>query len=167
MINIDEEIKAKLAVFIIDMQDDFIMGNKAKLALIPRQINLIKFCQENNLPLFLVEYNGHGRTVAPLLEEINKISRDNLYLVLKDHWSPFSSTAVAEVLRDIGIEYVLVSGVNACACVYETLAESVDLGFKPLVSYDLMAGYCDDCLDETNRQHWELSGFKFIEFEAG
>lgn len=162
-----EDIKEKMAVLIIDMQDYFITDNEAKLALIPKQIKLIEFCRKNDVPVFLIEYCGYGRTTRSLLEVAHKISKENLYFVPKNTWSPFASTQLDQALKNIKAEYLLVSGINACACVYDTLAEANDLGFKTLVSYDLMAGYCDYCLINEDRKHWELSGFEFIEFEAG
>jgi len=162
-----EEVKDKMAGLIIDMQYHFIADNEAKLALIPKQIKLIEFCRKNDVPVFLIEYYGYGRTTKSLFEVAHKIFKEKLYLVPKNTWSPFTSTQLDKALKNIKAEYLLVTGINVCACVYDTLAEATDLGFKTLVSHDLMAGYCDYCLINEDRKHWELSGFNFIEFKAG
>lgn len=58
----------------------------------------------------------------------------------KNSSSPFSSTAIDQLLRNMGIEYLVVTGVLTFACVLLTAADAADRGYRCVVVEDAVAG---------------------------
>lgn len=148
-----------LAVLIIDMQKSFLDEPELK-DLIPQQIEVIRFCRQKSIPVILVEYRVFGRTVMKLRKEVcpSLTSR-----VTKRYDDAFYETRLKKVLSSMGITNLLLAGVYAGGCVYETAAHAIEEGFQVLTSCDLIAGYCDTPLH--NEAWYQENGKYFLNYQ--
>jgi len=148
-----------LAVLLIDMQSRFVTGEE-KLALIPRQIAMLRFCKQTGTPLIVIEYEGEGETIEPLREEF---SGSKIYRITKPGDDAFSGTRLKETLDEIGARQLLVMGVNACKCIFDTVSHAVELGYEVIISDDLIAGYCGKSNCNPNyRRKWYRKNTHFM-----
>jgi len=142
-VNLNKSILPNLALVLIDMQDSFIHIEERKI--IPNQIAILRLCKRNHVPVVIVEYIAEGRTVPRLLRETQKIPSDSLYKIIKEYDSAFVKTKLEEILESLSAQYLLITGVKACACVHQTVSDAVAKGFKIISASDLIAGYCNNC----------------------
>lgn len=127
------------ALVIIDMQVHFI-GPFAKRAIgaIQREIN---FAKRANDMIILLEYDGYGPTVKPILRTIGDYEHHVVTKVIDD-----GSSYLKKYLPEKP-SYIKIAGVNAGACVRQTV-----MGLKQCYSnivliadgIDYNPGYCDD-----------------------
>jgi isochorismate hydrolase len=148
---------SNLAVLLIDMQKDFVTRPE-KFDLIPNQVAVLRFCRERYLPVVWIEYDESGETMPELVVELNKIPPGKLYFVSKGSANAFIETDLGEMLRSINATDLIIMGVNACACVYETAVEAHRQGYQIITSENLVAGYCSKCLPERRNEWYEKNG---------
>lgn len=149
-----EEINTKIAVLLIDMQNVFVdhlrVGAKEKI--IPKQIEVIRKCKENDIPLYVIvldnpnfpkEIMSLNMQISDELENIpNKI------LITKNKDNAFAGTNLDELLFDQRITHLLLMGVNAQGCVLDTAKTAIEKGFKIITASDLIAGQPTDAEDD-------------------
>jgi nicotinamidase-related amidase len=112
--------KSSLGVLLIDMQDNFLeyIEDKEKKKLIKNQIGIIYLCEVYDIPLIFLEYEGNGRTIGELQEAAQKV-RVKIALE-KSYDDGFANTDLADKLRALSIDTLLLMGINASACVKRT-----------------------------------------------
>lgn len=125
----------KLAVLLIDMQEPY--PTKEYQDIIPKQAELIKVCQKEAIPVIMVEYIGCGRTIPQLTSLLPK---DNLR-VIKRKDDAFYLTPLDDILQELEVKKLILTGINACACVLKTAVSARELKYQITGSLDLMAGY--------------------------
>lgn len=136
---VEEKEVGHLAVLVIDMQEWFLTAIEydEKLKEIPYQLEVLEYCKENNIPVFVLEYKNCGQTIKLLKDKIDGL-KDKTY-VTKPYDDGFAQTDLAELLRKSSIDTVLLMGINASACVLSTAAGAVMSGFKVMTSKDLIS----------------------------
>jgi ureidoacrylate peracid hydrolase len=87
-----------------------------------------------------------GTWDAELVEELEDLADDPTYVVVKHRFGAFYETRLDALLRMLGVEALLVTGVTANACVETTLREAY------LRDYDVVA--VTDCIAAV-RPEWE------------
>ena len=160
--HIKPEPKPKVAVAVVDMQEDFlrdIAPDEIKRE-VSYQLNVLDYAKERQLLVYelhtvmrkhiidnlneeLKEYEiellqnlGFGKTEPRLKRKLDHI---NSKLVRKYDDNGFIETSLATELREQGIEYILLMGINACACVKKTGQGAIDNGFKIMTLKELIA----------------------------
>ncbi len=141
---INKEILPRFAVLLIDMQDNFICDREERQALIPNQVRVIRFCEQNNIPVVIVEYSGFGQTAEELVTAVQNLPLNNIYYVIKPQLNAFAETNLADLLKARKIEYLLIMGVSTCACIYETAFCALQSDYKIITSRDLIEGYWEE-----------------------
>ncbi|MBI4152493.1 cysteine hydrolase [Candidatus Woesearchaeota archaeon] len=128
-----------LAVLLIDMQGIFLknISPVERQEEIAYQSDVLDFCRQNNVPLYVLEYQGCGRTM-PSLEDKYLQLRD-VRRVIKMYDDGFWETNLAEQLHHSGIERLLLMGINASACVRSTAEGALEHGFAIMTSKQLIA----------------------------
>ena len=58
----------------------------------------------------------------------------------KTRFNPFASTSLEALLRERGVEYLVIAGVSASGAVYQTATDAADRGFGVLVVSDACPG---------------------------
>jgi len=132
-----------LAVLLIDMQDGFLDSLEKKL-LVPNQIQVLKFCKEKEIPVMVFEYKRFGRTTSSLVMELKNIPRKNVYWFEKTDNDAFSVSDFYFLLKRKKITKLLLMGINAAFCVFDTAKTAIRVGFTIMTSEDLIAGYKDE-----------------------
>jgi nicotinamidase-related amidase len=108
-----------------------------------RIASLTRDCRDSSL--------GHHlrRLLAPVdsreaefLDQLRP-ERDEI-VISKTTSSPFSSTAIDRVLRNLGIRHLVVCGVATNACVEMTVRDAADRDYGVIVVDDACAGLSDD-----------------------
>lgn len=151
MYHFDKLKTENLALIIIDMQDSF-LKTKEKLELIEKQIPVIKFCMMKNIPIAIFEYDGEDTNILIKESLLNytykktfiKHTDDAFYVRYFNIWLEINK-----------INTILLMGVNACCCVYDTAKSITKNGFNLITIGDLIAGYCPDCLEPTKSWYAE------------
>ncbi|MFA6365368.1 MAG: cysteine hydrolase [Candidatus Paceibacterota bacterium] len=147
-------IKPKnVAVLLIDMQEYF-LDEAGKKAIIPYQVAIIQECQDMGIPFIVLEYEDQGDTIPELQEKIEKLP--NHHWIVKSNDSAFPGTNLDDLLKEQGVEKLLLMGVNACACVRDTARDAVRKGYEIITSDMLIAGCCPVCKEAT--QWFEENG---------
>jgi nicotinamidase-related amidase len=91
-----------------------------------------------------------GTPEHDLIPELT-VTRDDLVLD-KNTLSPFSSTAIDQVLRNMGVENLVISGVTTNAAIETTARDAGDRGYCPIVVEDAVAAYLPDDHDGAPRR---------------
>lgn len=128
-----------LAVILIDMQDSFLdeVSKEERNKEIPYQLDVLDYCKDNRIPVFVLEYHGCGETVRVLKEKVDSLPVKTY--ITKHYDDGFFETSLEKKLREQGVESILLMGVNASGCVRRTAESAVELGFKILTSKGLIA----------------------------
>jgi nicotinamidase-related amidase len=82
-----------------------------------------------------------GSADAQILQEVEP--RPGELIVNKTSRSPFNSTAIERLLRNLEIETLILTGVTTSACVETTGRDAADRGFQVVIVEDATAEYDD------------------------
>lgn len=136
---LSNENSLKMAALIIDMQLDFLdkVPRKRRDQIVENQIKIIKLCAQKDIPLFILEYQGHGKTISKLRREIKRVRIKKT--IIKKNDDGFLKTNLALKLKRLGITQVLLMGINASACVQRTGGGAIKNGFNIITSKKLIA----------------------------
>lgn len=128
-----------LAVLLIDMQEWFLnsIEYEERHREIPYQLEVLEYCKNNSIPVFVLEYKDCGPTVKILKDKVDSLEK-KVYIT-KNFDDGFVKTDLAKQLRKNNIDTVLVMGINASACVLSTASGAIMAGFKVMTSDDLIA----------------------------
>ena len=139
---------ANICVVLIDMQKDFLFKKPNKLKLIPPQVSVLKFCMSNSVPIVIFEYIGYGNTAPKIQEAVKGNPEASVYCLNKKYDDAFYKTELNKILVAHKTKNIIIMGVNAGFCVYETAKSAIENGYQVVTSRDLIAGY---------RTKWEKS----------
>lgn len=126
---------------LIDMQKDFIFNKPNKLKLIPSQVSILRFCVSNRIPIVIFEYVGYGNTAPEIKEAVKGKPGAHVYCLNKKYDDAFYKTELNKILVAHNTKNILIMGVNAGFCVYETTKSALENGYSVTTSKDLIAGY--------------------------
>lgn len=133
-----------LAIVIIDMQDHFIgsMSEIRRNNLIDRQLEILQECIDQDLPVVVLEYDGSGPTTSRLKAKLSQVPR--LETIVKYLDDGFYGTNLDQVLKNLGVESILLTGVNASVCVRKTASSAVNIGYNVITGKHLITDVsCD------------------------
>lgn len=144
----------KLSILLIDIQNVFVdhlrMGAKERI--IPKQIEILKKCEENHIPIYVIELDAPDfpKEIMELNSQVDEALKNiqGKVLVIKKSDNAFTGTRLEEMLTEQNITHLLLMGVNAQGCVLDTAKTAIDKGFKIITSSDLIAGQPTDREDD-------------------
>lgn len=135
--------KNRLAVFLIDMQDDFILTLPPHELerIVPNQIHIIRLCKQERIPFFVLHFchEEHGELFKKLRNEIQTLDTHLVSFIEKKKNDGFLNTNLKEKLFDLSIFDIFVMGINAHACVRETVEHGMKY-FNMIISADVISG---------------------------
>lgn len=76
----------------------------------------------------------------------------------KRHYSPFSEPDLPRLLRDRGIDTLVISGAETDVCVLATVLAAVDLGYRVVVASDALCSVSDETHDALMKLYHERFG---------
>lgn len=151
----------KTAVVVIDMINDFVTGvfkNKRAEKIIPNVKQLLNFARENKIPVIYVndahlpnvdgefdiwpQHAVAGTWGAKIVDEL-KPQKDD-FALRKRRYSAFYGTSLDQLLRELRVDTLILTGVVTDICIQHTAADAFFRGYKIIVP--------KDCVEAINEQ---------------
>src|SRR5215203_6437945 len=146
----------KLALMIIDMQKEFYVGQtKDQMDRAAEHINYIlpKF-EDKSLPIIYVQDLDEGEGVVPGAEGFEIIDslkpKENSTVIHKTYGNSFNKTDVDKILKEAGVDTVVMTGFCAEFCVLSTYRGAKDLDYFPVILKNAIAS-----TEESNKEFVE------------
>ena len=151
-------------MIVIDMNKDFVygrLGNERARNLVPRLRKLIESARESGVPIIYVgdahlptdpeirvwgEHSMKGTDGAQVVDELRP--REGDYVLEKRAYSAFYETGLDPLLRSLGVDTVILTGLHANICVRHTAADAFFRGYRIIVPSDAVDAF-------TEREHVE------------
>jgi len=150
----------KTAVLVIDMINDFVTGvfkNRRAEKIIPNVKQLLSFARENKIPVVYVsdahlpsvdtEFNVWGQHAvagtwgAQVVDEL--VPRKGDFILQKRRYSGFQGTDLDQLLRDLEVDTLILTGVVTDICIQHTAADAFFKGYRTTVPKD-----CVEAIDD-------------------
>lgn len=147
------------AILVIDMLNDFVTGklkcDRAK-NIIPNLKKLIEFAREKKVPVIycndshlsvdgeLKLWGPHairGTEGAQVISELKPDEND--FIVNKRTYSAFFETGLDPLLRDLGVDTVIITGLHTNICDRHTAADAFFRGYKIVVAKDAVEAFTE------------------------
>ncbi len=131
----------KTALLIIDVQNDFFKINQASADSLKSAIEYINeaidIFRKKNLPIVVIQHKNEKENLMPGspgfdVPESVKLQPQDLHIV-KTYGNSFTKTGLAEKLRELGVDTVIITGFCAEFCVLSTYRGALDYDFTPIV----------------------------------
>ena len=134
-------MKTKPALLVIDIQNEFFNRNqacddslKSAIEYINAAINLFR---EKNLPIVVIQHKSEEQGLVPGksgfdVHDSVKLKPQDIRIV-KTYGNSFTKTGLAEKLRELGVDTVIVTGFCAEYCVLSTYRGAQDFDFTPII----------------------------------
>jgi nicotinamidase-related amidase len=131
----------KPALLIIDMQNKFFNINqgcsdslKSAIEYINASIDLFR---EKSFPIVVIQHKDEEQGLVPGntgfdVSQNVKLEPQDIYIV-KTYSSSFTKTGLAEKLKELGVDTVILSGFCAEFCVLSTYRGAENYDFKPII----------------------------------
>jgi len=151
----------KPAILVVDMLNDFVTGAlkcDRGLAIVPATAKLLDearkagvpviFCNDAHLPKIdreLEIWGDHamaGTKGAQVIPELNVQPSD--YIVPKRRYSSFFQTDLDALLRELGVQTVVLTGLHTNMCVRHTAADAFQLGYKVVVAKEATNSFTEE-----------------------
>jgi nicotinamidase-related amidase len=148
-----------LAVLLIDMQQSFIkdVSVPERKKLIKTHIDIIRYCNEQNIPLIHVEYAGQGKTVPQIRKVLNET---NTIYISKSAPDVFSENGLGDIIRkELNRNTLFLMGLYASECVYSSGWGAKELGFEVITSNDVIADHADTTYYTSIKRNSSLETF--------
>jgi len=130
----------KSALFIIDVQNRF-FSNQACADSLNSAIEYINatitFFRKKNLPIFVIQHKDEQENLVPGTPDFEvpkslKLEPQDTRII-KTYGNAFTKTGLAEKLKQLGVETIIVTGFCAEYCVLSTYRGAQDLDFIPII----------------------------------
>jgi nicotinamidase-related amidase len=131
----------KPALLVIDMQNQFFNLNQACSDSLKSAIEYINAAiilfRKKNLPIVAIQHKSEEEGLVPGkpcfdIPSSVKIESQDMYIV-KTYSNSFTKTELAEKLRNLGVDTVIVTGFCAEYCVLSTYKGAQDYDFTPII----------------------------------
>ena len=124
------------ALLIVDIQGNLARLMHGKELLFKNVQKLIKGIQVLRIPILWVEQNPQG--LGPTIPEIADILPD-IQPISKTSFSSCRNDLFLQALKDLNRKQVLIAGIEAHICVYQTAVDLVDLRYEVQVVADAVS----------------------------
>lgn len=154
----------KPAVVVIDMINDFVTGifkNKRAEKIIPNVRQLVNFARENKIPVVYVndahmpdvdvefdvwpQHAVAGTLGAQVVDELEPEKSD--FVLHKRRYSAFQGTDLDQLLRELKVDTLILTGVVTDICIQHTAADAFFRGYRIIVPVD-----CVEANDEQTQK---------------
>ena len=131
----------KTALLIVDVQNDFFKINQACADSFKSAIEYINeaidIFRKKNLSIVVIQHKNEKEKLAPGNPGFDvsgnvKLEPQDLHIV-KTYGSSFTKTGLAEKLRELGVDTVIITGFCAEFCVLSKYRGALDHDFTPII----------------------------------
>lgn len=169
------------ALIIIDMLEEFVHGRlKSPDAekIVPSIKRLIGIARQNNVPVIYVAdrhfpvdhelkiWGKHalmGSEGSEIIKELAPSGKD--YVLYKRSYSGFRDTGLDMLLRDLGVDTVILTGIHTHICVLHTAGDAFYHGYNIYVVKDAVAAFSRDDHEYALKYMEKIYGVKIINVE--
>ena len=151
----------KPAILVVDMLNDFVYGaltcDRGK-AIVPATAQLLDAAREAGVPVIfcndahrkgidreLTIWGDHaiaGTEGAEVIPELKPSKKD--YIVPKRRYSGFFQTDLDILLKELGVETVVMTGLHTHMCVRHTSADAFSLGYDVVVAKEATDSFTEE-----------------------
>lgn len=123
---------------VVDMMQYYLSHHDKEKAeeMIGSQLKVIDFLNQMNYPIAVLEYDERGTTIDRVAEEVEKNKRHAYFL--KQCNDGFLDTNLFDKLRKWQSNHLIMMGINASYCVFETAQSGSQYGFQISTAKDLI-----------------------------
>ena len=151
----------KSAILVVDMLNDFVTGAlkcDRGLAIVPKAAELLRAARAKNVPVIFCNdahlkdidhelklWGDHaiaGTKGAEVIPELELCATD--YVVPKRRYSGFFHTDLDLLLKELGVDTVILTGLHAHMCVRHTAADAYQLGYDVVVAKDATDSFTEE-----------------------
>lgn len=151
----------RCAILVIDMLNDFVTGAlkcDRGLAIVPQTAKLLKEARKKNIPVIFCNdahlknidhelklWGDHaiaGTPGAEVIPELELCEKD--YVVPKRRYSGFFRTDLELLLKELGVNTVIMTGLHTHMCVRHTSADAYQLGYDIIVAKDATDSFTEE-----------------------
>ena len=142
-------LKEKTIGLVVDIQERLVPVMEENEQFVENCIKLIQGLQILGLPLVVTQQytKGLGETIP----EIKAVINDFQYIEKKD-FSCLDEPVVAEKLALLGIQNVIICGIESHVCVLQTAIDLKEAGFVPVVVMDCVSSRSFDNMDRASER---------------
>lgn len=152
---------SKRAILVVDMLNDFVTGAlkcDRGLAIVPKTAELLRGAREKGVPVIFCNdahlrgidhelklWGDHaiaGTKGAEVIPELELCEKD--YVVPKRRYSGFFHTDLDLLLKELGVDTVILTGLHAHMCVRHTAADAYQLGYGIVVAKDATDSFTEE-----------------------
>lgn len=137
----------KTALVIVDIQNDYFPGGRFEQegaeAAADKAAQVLAHFRENGMPVIHIQHESLQEDAGFFLPNTNGVQihdsvapQGNETVVLKHFPNSFRETDLETILRDQGIERVVIVGMMTLMCIDATARAAFDLGFEVVVLND-------------------------------
>lgn len=155
--DLGEVVKVRPALIIVDMVVDFVtgkFGNPYAQGIVPNIRLLIDKAHEKNIPVIYLrdahteedkelslwgKHAMEGDKGSEIIPELSPQEGD--YVIKKKVYSGFYKTNLEEVLRNLNVDTVILTGTSTHICVLHNSADAFFRGFEVIVVSDATASF--------------------------
>lgn len=126
----------KLALMVIDMQAAFYEGSsKTSMDSAVEYINAaLDLFREKKLPILWVQDSDDFKPGEPGFEIITALNpEENEIRIVKNYGNTFNKTDCAEILKNLNVDTIILTGYCAEYCVLSSYRGAQDLDFVPII----------------------------------
>ena len=151
----------KPAILVVDMLNDFVtgaLGCDRGRAIVPATAQLLDAARQAGVPVIfcndahrkgidreLIIWGDHaiaGTKGAEVIPELNLCEKD--YVVPKRRYSGFFQTDLDILLRELGVETVVMTGLHTHMCCRHTAADAFCLGYDVVVAKEATNAFTEE-----------------------
>jgi len=131
----------KPALLVVDVQNEFFKINQACSDSLKSAIEYINVAmglfRKKNLPIVVIQHKSEEQDLVPGKSGFDvpdsvKLEPQDMRVV-KTYGNSFAKTGLAEKLRELGVDTVIVTGFCAEFCVLSTYRGAQDVDFTPII----------------------------------
>ncbi len=154
----------KVAVLVVDMLNDFVTGAlkcERGAAIVPKTAELLSAARKNGVNVIFCNdahikgvdhelklWGDHAIAGTPGAMVIPELCMcDSDYTVPKRRYSGFFHTDLDLLLRELGVDTVILSGLHTHMCVRHTAADAYCLGYNVIVASDATDSFTQEDYD--------------------
>ena len=173
----------KQAILVIDMLNDFITGAlkcDRGVAIVPQTVKLLDGARKVGIPVIfcndahvkgvdheLKHWGEHaiaGTHGAEVIPELKLCDKD--FVVPKRRFSAFFHTDLDLLLKELGVDTVVVCGLQTHICVQHTVADAYYLSYNVAVPKDATDCFTQEIYDYTIKYLADIYGAKICDVDS-
>ena len=172
----------RVGILVIDMLKDFIYGKLSSprfKRIIPNIATLLSEARKRNIPIIFVNdahipdvdrelklWGPHALKNTQGAEVINELKpQKGDYIVEKRRYSGFYSTDLDLLLRELGVDTLIVTGISTDVCVLHTVADAFFRNYTVVVVKDCVESFTEEGQKWALEYMGKVYGVKIVSLE--